>query len=236
MHKIVTIIPARGGSKRLPRKNILPLAGKPLIAYSIERAKQSRLVNRVIVSTDDDEIANIANQYGADIVRRSEQLSSVNASSESALLHVLVYLEKKEKLYPDIIVFLQCTSPLIEQDDIDKAINSLIAQEADSLFSAFRFNKYIWHVTNGIVTSINYDYKSERRREQEFPVQFQENGSIYVFKTWVLKKLKNRLGGKIAIYEMGYLNSFQIDTPEDFQLCECILKIKLQRSGLENEI
>lgn len=236
MHKIVTIIPARGGSKRLPRKNVLPLAGKPLIAYSIEHAKQSRLANRVIVSTDDDEIACIAKQYGADIVRRPEELSTDTASSESSLLHVLEFLEKIEEFCPDMIVFLQCTSPLREQEDIDKAINSLIAQEADSLFSAFRFTKYIWHVTNGIVTSMNYDYKSERRREQEFPVQFQENGSIYVFKTWVLKELKNRLGGKIAIYEMDYLNSFQIDTPEDFQLCECILNMKSQRSRLKNEI
>ena len=224
--KIVTIIPARGGSIRIPRKNVFPLVRKPLIAHTIEHAKQSELVNRVIVSTDDDEIATVARRYGAEVIKRPLELSTDVASSEDALLHILDHLEKKENFFPDIVVFLQCTSPLRENDDIDKAINTLMEQKADCVFSAFRFTKYVWSITNGIVISINFDYKKERWREQDFPLQFQENGSIYVIKPWVLKELQSRFGGKIAIYEMGHLNSIQIDTYEDLLLCEWILRKK----------
>lgn len=222
---VIAIIPARGGSKRIPRKNVLPLAGKPLLQYSIEQARGSRLIKRVIVSTDDDEIVDIAVSCGAEVVRRPPELSDDTASSESALLHVLQYLEAEEGFIPDLIVFLQCTSPLRKYDDIDKAIDTLIVHAYDSLLSAFRFNKYIWQMRGNAVVPINYDYK-KRWREQDFPVQFQENGSIYVLKSWVLKQLNNRLGGKIGIYEMDYLASFQIDTYEDLELCESILGIK----------
>ena len=223
MQKIFTIIPARGGSKRLPRKNLMPFAGEPLIAYSIEQAKKSSLVSRVIVSTDDDEIADVSSKYGAEIILRPDELSCDTSSSEDALLHVLDNIEQSGQETPDLVIFLQCTSPLRNDDDIGKAIMTLIENDADSLFSACRFDKYIWYEVNGKLQSINYDYNN-RWREQDFPVQYRENGSIYVFKPWVLRKFNNRLGGKIAIYEMDVLNSFQIDTLQDFKLCEFIYK------------
>ena len=231
---IICIIPARGGSRRLPKKNILPLAGKPLIAYSIEQAKNSDLVTRVIVSTDDIEIATVARQYEAEVVNRPGELSTETASSESALIHVLQHLEKLEKFSPELIVFLQCTSPIRGHDDIDNAIKTLLEKNADSLFSAFRFNKYIWQIKDGTILPINYDYRN-RWREQDFPLQFQENGSIYVLKPWILKKFNNRLGGTIAVYEMDYLYSFQIDFAEDFELCEYIMKNQLNKKPKKNE-
>jgi len=220
---VFAIIPARGGSKRLPGKNLLPLAGKPLIAYTIEHAKQSKLVTRVIVSTDDDDIADTSRQCGAEVLMRPAALSEDQSSSESVLLHALHYYETMESVAPDVVVFLQCTSPLRNDDDIDRAIATFQKNDADSLFSAFRFNKFIWDVVDGRVRSINYDY-NHRVREQECPVQFQENGSIYVLKPWILKKFNNRLGGKIAVHEMSYLNSFQIDEHDDIFLCESILQ------------
>lgn len=223
--KILCIIPARGGSKRIPNKNIILLFGKPLIAYTIEHAKKSKLINRIIVSTDSDKIADVSTLYEVEVIKRPSKLATDNSTSESVLKHVLIYLEKEEKYYPDIIVFLQCTSPLRENDDIDKAINTLINEEADSLFSAFKFKKFIWEKRRKYIKSINYDYK-HRIREQSFHGQYQENGSIYVFKPWMLKLKNNRLGGKISIYEMSYLNSFQIDNFEDFELCEYILRKK----------
>ncbi|MBI2288033.1 MAG: acylneuraminate cytidylyltransferase family protein, partial [Chloroflexi bacterium] len=126
--KSIAIIPARGGSKRIPRKNLLLLGGKPLLAYSIEHARQARRVDRTMVSTDDDEIAAVARQYGAEVVKRPPELSTDTATSEDALLHVLGYLEGKEHFTPDIVVFLQCTSPLRKPDDIDNAIGVLLAQ------------------------------------------------------------------------------------------------------------
>ncbi|MBI5788350.1 MAG: acylneuraminate cytidylyltransferase family protein [Candidatus Schekmanbacteria bacterium] len=223
--RIAAVIPARGGSKRIPGKNILSLRGKPLIAHSIEQARKSQLVNRVIVSTDDAEISQVSKQYGAEVIQRSRDLSTDTATSESALLHVLEYLETQENYLPDLLVFLQCTSPMRKDDDIDNAIRIMIEEKADTLFSAFRFNKYIWTMKNGVVNPINYDYQN-RWREQDFPVQYQENGSIYVVKPAILKENNNRLGGKIAVYEMDYLNSFQLDSYEDIKLFEFLMTNK----------
>ncbi len=219
---VLTVIPARGGSKRIPRKNLIRLAGIPLIGYSIGHAKRSKLVNRIVVSTDDEEIAYTSRLYGAEVIKRPKELSSDTASSESALMHVLDYLEEQEKYSPDLMVFLQCTSPLRNENDIDDAINTLIKLNADSLFSAGRFKKYIWELKEGIVSPINYDY-NHRWREQDFPYQVEENGSIYVIKPFVLKQYNNRLGGKIAIYETDEFCSIQIDTYEDILLTEYIL-------------
>jgi len=223
--KIIAVIPARGGSKRLPRKNLLPFRGKPLIAHTIEHAKRSRLVSRIIVSTDDNEISDVTVQYGAEVIKRPPELSGDTASSEVALLHVIDWLADKEQYEPDILVFLQCTSPIRNERDIDNAITVLLESNADSLFSACRFNKYIWQVRNGEVSPINYDYRC-RWREQDFPHQVQESGSIYVFKTAILKELGNRLGGKIVVYEMDDLSFIQIDSKEDILLCDCIMDMR----------
>jgi len=206
----------------VPRKNLLPLRGKPLIAHTIEHARHSRLVNRIIVSTDDNEISDVAIHYGAEVIKRPPEISGDTASSEVALLHVVDWLAEKEKYEPDILVFLQCTSPIRNESDIDNAITVLLENNADSLFSACRFNKYIWQMRNGEVSPINYDYR-HRWREQDFPHQVQENGSIFVFKTSILKELNNRLGGKIAVYEMDDLSFIQIDSNEDIMLCNCIM-------------
>lgn len=221
---MIAIIPARGGSKRLPRKNVLPIAGKPLIAYTIEQAQQSRLINRVIVSTDDDEIASVSKRYGAEVVRRPDELSVDNMSTVPVLCHAVGSLEERES-----IVLLQCTSPIRNQDDIDKAINVFKEQKSDCLFSACRFKEYIWQVKGGIAESINFDYESQFWRGQDFPKQFRANGSIFIYKRVVLDKLNNIFGtGKISVYEMDYMSSFQIDTLEEFELCEYILTKKIQ--------
>lgn len=227
----MVIIPARGKSKRLPRKNVRLLDGKPLLAYSIEHARRSRLVNRIIVTTDDDEIAQVSVNYGAEVLRRPSALADDVTTSEATLIHVLESLKRDEQYQPDMIVFLQCTSPIRRQGDIDNAISKFVETQADSLFSAFRFRKYIWEKEGNRLRPINYDYEN-RLLEQVFPEQYQENGSIYVIKPDVLLKDNNRLGGKIVMYEMDYWSFIQIDTAEDFQLCEQIMKVCLEACGI----
>ncbi len=129
---VVAIIPARGGSKGIPRKNIVPVAGKPLVAWSIEAARRASTVQRVFVSTDNGEIAEIAKQWGAEIIGRPVELSGDTASSESALIHALDVLKNEQDYMPDILAFLQCTSPLTLPEDIDGTIETLIAEQADS--------------------------------------------------------------------------------------------------------
>jgi N-acylneuraminate cytidylyltransferase len=220
---IVAIIPARGGSKRIPHKSTRLLAGKPLIAHTIEHACKSVLIDRVVVSTDSESIANVSKEYGAEVLMRPDDISGDKATSESALVHALDKLKEKDGYEPDIVVFLQCTSPIRNDDDIDNAINVFIDTEADSLLSVCKFDKFIWKPDNGSMAPINYDYR-KRCREQDFPTQYMENGSMYIFKPWVINLLDNRLGGNIMVYEMEWMNSFQIDSVEDLELCKLLLE------------
>ena len=230
--RICAIIPARGGSKGVPRKNIQLLAGKPLVAYSIEHALQARQVSRTIVSTEDDEIAKVARQYGAEVVMRPPELATDTASAESVLLHVMSFLEQTEGYTPSLVVLLQPTSPLRKPDDIDNAIDTLNAAGADSLVSCCRSYNFYWRWEDGQLISVNYDYR-DRPRRQDFTPEYIENGSIYVTKTEILKQHGNRLGGRISLYEMNPLDSLQIDTEEDFLLLEQLLPLRHQHQAIE---
>lgn len=222
---IIAIIPARGGSKRIKSKNITQLAGKPMIAYTIEHALRSKFVDRIIVSTEDKRIAEVSKKYSAEVFERPVELANDKVTSESALLHVLDEIEKRGEKKPDLVVFLQCTSPVRKKNDIDNAIKMLIDKQADSIFSAARNFGLIWSKGSGGVFSLTYDYKT-RKREQEMDRQYRENGSIYVFKPEILRIHNNRLGGKIEIYEMDVWSSFQVDESEDLQLVEWIMTNK----------
>lgn len=217
----IAIIPARGGSKGVPRKNIRLLAGTPLIAHSIEDAQQSSLVDQVYVSTDDPEIAAISAEYGAKIIHRPAELANDTASSESALIHALQALED-QNINPELLVFLQCTSPIRTGAEIDQAIAKLKKHQADSLVSVSPSHRFLWEEVNGVAKAINYDYRHRPRRQDMNP-QYVENGSIYVFKPWVLKETKNRLGGKISLYVMSEMAAVEIDSEDDFQMIEFLM-------------
>ena len=219
---IIAIIPARGGSKGLPRKNIRKLANKPLIAHSIIHAKEAKLVDRVYVSTDDRKIAEISRAYGAEIINRPDELAGDAASSESALIHGVKEIESTGMII-DLVVFLQCTSPIRIGTDIDNAIRKVKTEVADSLLSVSPSHRFLWQEVDDIAQSINYDYHCRPRRQDMKP-QYVENGSIYIFKTWVLKELNNRLGGKVVLFPMSEAASWEIDSPLDFDIAEFLLK------------
>ncbi len=218
----IAIIPARGGSKGVPRKNVCPLADKPLIAHSILDAKESKFTDQVYVSTDNLEIAEVSRQYGAEIIHRPEKLAGDTASSESALIHALSEIEKTD-ISPELIVFLQCTSPIRTGTDIDNAIAKLRSENADSLLSVSPSHRFLWEEVDGVAKSINYDYR-DRPRRQDMQPQYVENGSIYIFKPWVLKKFGNRLGGKISLFVMSETASWEIDSALDFEIAESLIK------------
>jgi YrbI family 3-deoxy-D-manno-octulosonate 8-phosphate phosphatase len=226
----IAVIPARGGSKRIPEKNLLELAGLPLIAHSIRHALGSRLVSETYVSTNDEEIAQVARAHGAEVVKRPQSISSDEATSEAALLHVLDERRRSGRDDPDFVVFLQCTSPVRALDDIDRAIETIRSADADSLFSATASRWLIWGVRDGSPLPLNYD-SARREREQDMAEQWRENGSLYVFRPRVLRELENRLGGKIVLYPMDYWSSFQLDTREDAELLEWILTAKRARNS-----
>ena len=217
MQQCVAIIPARGGSKGIPGKNLMDLCGKPLIAHTIEHARSAPSVQRVIVSTDDDEIARVAIRFGAEVIRRPPEISGDAARSEAAIVHVLEELSRSEQYEPDLVVFLQATSPLRRPEDVQAAIDLLVRENADSLFSACRFHGFLWQQEGESWASVDFDYK-KRPRRQERPEEIMENGAIFVFKPWVLQEYNDRMGGKIVAYVMPAIDSFELDQPEDVEL------------------
>lgn len=222
--QVIAIIPARGGSKGLPRKNVLPLAGKPLIAWNIEAALAAKSVSRVAVSTDDAEIADIARRHGAEVIQRPLELAGDAANSESALLHGLEAQEEQEGYSPDLLVFMQCTSPLTTAEDIDKAVETLIGNNADSCLTAKDFHYFIWkELEKGLAEGINHDKRYRPRRQDREP-QYQENGAVYVMKTEGFKTAEHRFFGKTVISLMPPERCFEIDNPVDLKIAEVLLQ------------
>ena len=228
LQRVVAVIPARGGSKGIPRKNVRLLAGKPLIVHTIEQAMQSCLVSETVVSTDDDEIASISEAAGATIVRRPAHISSDQASSELALIHAIQCLLVQGQPLPELTVFLQCTSPVRRSGDIDSAVAMLIQDGADSLLSVSPSHRFLWTNEGGDVRPINYDYRFRPRR-QDMPPQYVENGSIYVFNTQALLESGNRLSGRVSLYSMDEEAAVDIDSVLDMKVAELIL---LERAGV----
>lgn len=217
---IIAIIPARGGSKGIPNKNIIDCMGKPLIAHSIEYAKESDLVTSIYVSTDDAKIAEVARQYGAKIIDRPDSISGDTATTESAIEHVLNNIPK-----PDIVILLQATSPLRPKESLNKSIEKMISEKYDSLLSLSPTHRFSWKI-NGDEAIPKYDFKNRPRR-QDIPESEQayiENGSIYIFTYENFIKHNNRLGGKIGYVVFEEEFSFEIDTPTDLIVIDSIAK------------
>ncbi len=212
---LIAIIPARGGSKGIPGKNIAPVAGRPLIAYTIEAAIRARCISKVFVTTDDEKIAAAAKQYGAEIITRPAELSGDTASSESALIHALETIRQQGETLPEFFVFLQCTSPLTLPEDIDGTVEAMIKQQADTAFTAAPFHGFIWKRNpDGNSEGINHD-KLVRLRRQEKEPEFLETGAVYVMRTAGFLEKKHRFFGKTAIYKTTTERLLDIDEPED---------------------
>lgn len=223
---VLALILARGGSKGLPRKNVRPLRGKPLVAHSIAQARSARSIGRVMVSTDDPEIAAVASSFGAEVIERPAGISGDTATSESAVLHALDWLLTEEGWEPDLVCLLQCTSPIRTKDDIDKAVNEMVRSGADSLLSVSPSHRFLWQrVESGFGESINYDWRARPRR-QDMPTQYVENGSIYLFSPAGFRANGNRLHGRIALHEMSEVAALEIDSLLDFQLVEAALAVE----------
>jgi YrbI family 3-deoxy-D-manno-octulosonate 8-phosphate phosphatase len=228
----LAIIPARGGSKGIPHKNVRPLAGKPLIAYNIEQAQRSKWINRLVVSTDDAEIAAVARQYGAEVVWRPSEISGDTASSELALLHTMEYLEQAEGYLPEIVVFLQCTSPLTLAEDMDGTVQALLDQQADSALAVMPFHYFLWKPdATGDVVGINHDKLVRPLRQQREP-QYLETGAVYVMRAQGFRQARHRFFGKTALYEMPAERRLEIDDPVDLKVAEVLLRAQESQRGL----
>jgi len=220
----IALIPARGGSKSVPRKNIKIINGKPLIAWSIEHALSVNNIDEVYVSTDCDDIKRIAVKYGAKVpFMRPVEISGDMATTESAVMHFIKWAEQNSIKITKLIL-LQATSPFRYKGQIDKAMHQFVQQKADSMVTVTKTHRFIWENMSNPIAS--YDVFNRPRRQDikaEDEIYF-ENGSFYITKLDVYQKYKNRLGGKIAMFEMTPEESFEIDDLFDFSLVEYMMK------------
>jgi len=219
----VAIIPARGGSRGIPRKNLVPLCGRPLLAWSIQHALDASSIDEVYVSSDCDEILGVAQAFGAQPIQRPPEYAHDDATSESAWLHALNLIEETRGKV-DLVVGMQATSPVRDAHDLDAAIAQFESENLDSLVAACEVHDFfLWHVVAGTAQGVNHDYRARRRR-QDIPPSFLENGSFYIFRPELLRATGCRLGGRIGVFTMAKHKMFQIDEPEDIALCEAVLR------------
>jgi len=226
--RLLAIVPARGGSKRIPRKNIIELAGKPLISWTIEAALNSNYIDRVIVSTDDNEIAQISKKYGAEVpFIRPKELASDTATSVDVVLHVLDELCKESDIF-DFIVLLQPTSPLRTTQHIDDAIEQLIMKHSLSIISVYEAaHNPIWCNRLGEDGSMSGFIKPEyaNKRSQDLPKYYCLNGAIYICDTSVLYTNHDFFSEtKCDAFIMDRKDSIDIDDVLDFELVKIIMK------------
>jgi len=224
--RILAIIPARGGSKRLPRKNILDLAGKPLIAWSIEAALSSKYIDRVIVSTDDEEIAGISRKYGADLpFMRPNKLATDESSSVNVVLHAINMLKEKGEGY-EYIILLQPTSPLRTKKHIDDVIELLIAKKAECIVSICEVDHPIeWTGVLPDSQSMNsfFPKKLQGKRSQDFQTRYRINGAIYIVNAKQALEQKSLILNELSYgYIMQRKDSVDIDEDIDFKIAEVI--------------
>ncbi|MCC7359763.1 MAG: acylneuraminate cytidylyltransferase [Anaerolineales bacterium] len=229
--QVLAVIPARGGSKGVPRKNVMPMAGEPLLAHIVRAARQAATLTRVVVSTDDAEIAGVAQRYGAEVVWRPADISGDTATSEQALLHALDHLRQAEGYVPDILVYLQCTSPLTMAEDIDGVVDALIRSGADTALAVMPFHYFIWHGPCDDAAGVNH-MKLVRPRRQDREAQYLEAGAVVVMRVPGFLKEQLRFYGRTALYEMPPERCLEIDEPADVLIAEARLRERLKHTPL----
>ena len=227
---ILGLIPARGGSKGLPRKNIKLLLGKPLIAWTIEQALASRYLDRVVVSTDDKEIAEISKKYGAEVpFIRPKELARDESKGIDVLLHAINWIEKNDKSY-DLLMLLQPTSPLRNAEDIDKSIELLFYKNADSIVSVCEVEHHpYWNVTinsDDCIEATLGDKEILNKNRQGLPDFYRINGVIYVAYIKFIFNNKGFFSNKTYVYIMPNERSIDVNTYLDFKIAEILVKEK----------
>ncbi len=239
--EILAVIPGRGGSKSIPRKNIKALCGKPLIAWTIEQAKQSRLLTRAIVSTDDPEIANVAAAYGAEApFLRPKEISQDLSTDVEFLLHALDWLKLHEGYEPEIVLRLPPTSPLRTAAHIDEGIQKLIdTPDADACRPICEAPKHpykLWRIAEAgawlepffpkEVTGFDEPHNLPR---QMFPAAYVHTGAMDVIRTRALWEQNSTSGRRLAYFYMDPADSINIDHPVDFEIAEFLMRKRQER-------
>ncbi|MCP2637092.1 acylneuraminate cytidylyltransferase [Microbacterium sp. HD4P20] len=221
MSEVVAIIPARGGSQGIPRKNLRRVGGVPLVARAVDAAQRCAAIDRVVVTTDDGDIAAVAEEWGAEIVERPGRLADDQASSESALLHAIGELEARG-VEVGVVAFLQPTSPFIDIDALTDAVQLVRSRRRDSVFSAIETYGFLWEKgAGGAAQAINHDMDVRPRRQDRDP-HYLETGAFYVLRAAGFRAGGHRFFGSVGIAEVEPRTAIEIDTPEELDVARAL--------------
>jgi N-acylneuraminate cytidylyltransferase len=224
VEKIVAIIPARGGSKRIPHKNIFDLLGKPMIAYTIEAAIQSGVFEKVIVSTDSTEIAEVAKNFGTDVPFMREKYTDDYSNVSEVVIHALDQTEKYYETKYNVVTSLMPNCPLRNAENIKSAIKNFSDNKYLSQISCFRFG----FMNPWWAFKMNNDYSAEwifddiKKRSQDLPELFCPTGAIWISQTEYLKKHNSFYSPEVKYFEMDWKNAIDIDNYEDIEIAKSI--------------
>lgn len=213
--KILVVIPARGGSKGIPRKNVRLMAGKPLISYSIETALKSKYVSDVVVTTDDEEIKRISLMYGAILVDRPSELATDIVTLDPVIYHATIEMEERYKVKYDAVITMQPTSPLLTVSTLDSAIDSFVKENFDTLISGVNRPHLAWTEIDGKCKPLY----SERLNRQYLPKYLLETGAFFISKRQFVQK-NNRFGPNLTVFEVPDKEAVDIDSVHDWWIAE----------------
>lgn len=225
---VTAIIPARGGSKGITRKNLQTIDGVSLIGRAVNSAKRAKSVDRVYVSTDSHEIALEAEKHAAVSIIRTDELSLDSTSSEAVIQDAIPRIGAIE-----IVVFVQCTSPFIESSDIDEAVAMVRDGGYDSVFSAVEDHGFRWERNGEFLRPILHSSKNRPRR-QDLPNRFLETGAFYVFRSEGFQKARSRFFGRIGLVLVNKLHQIDIDTIQDLDMARKLAKIISKRETVSD--
>lgn len=225
MNDVVAIVPARGGSQGIPRKNLKEIDGDPLVGIAVSQAVQSDEITQTVASSDDSEIRAAAEEYGADLViERPKRFSGGNSEVDQFLQWQVTQLEEQGQNV-DIIVLLYPTGPLRSVDEIDETVRRITEDGHDSALTLYEDDRYLWKTDDATAAPTNYDPEKRGPRQLEDWNQWVENKAVYAMERDLLVETGYRLGGSIGYVEMSELRSLDVDTPVDLELARQIAEI-----------
>lgn len=219
--RVVAVVPARAGSKGIPGKNLRTVGGRSLVARAVHAATSARTVDLVVVSTDGDAIAAEAVAAGAVVVRRPPALAGDEASSESALLHALDELAE-QGVEPEVLLFLQATSPFTTAEELDAAATRVLEGGADSVLAAAPSHAFLWRTAaDGTAVAVNHDAATRPRRQDREP-EFRETGAFYAVRVAGFRRHRHRFHGRVELALVPARTAIDIDDPDDLQLADAL--------------
>ncbi|WP_236790070.1 acylneuraminate cytidylyltransferase [Amycolatopsis sp. GM8] len=220
--RVLAVVPARGGSKGVPGKNLAKVGEDPLIARAVRALRSSTRVDEVVVSTDSAEIGAVAEAAGAVVSPRPDELSGDSVSSEAVLLHSLDVFEQEHGYSPEVVLLVQCTSPFIATETIDNVVSQILDDGWDCAFTAVRVHEFLWQRDpDGAAVAVNHDAAVRPRRQERTP-EFRETGAVYGMRVPGFRSARHRFFGRIGLVETPAKHAIEIDTAEDLAIARAL--------------